>query len=218
MNGTKICKYCKTEIPKDAKICPNCKKKQKGKLGIVLAVVVVLLVIGAVAGGGSDDEKKAKIDNSGASTSKKSTSTDKAQKNATKDKKDGVVKVGGSFEDNGLKFSVNNAEMDYKVKDQYGIYKLDDGLVYLAVDFTFENTGDSDKYVSIYDFKCYADNKSCEQQFVTEDTGDFINTNLSAGRNVAFKTLYAVPADAKSIELEYESNVWTDEKVVVKIK
>lgn len=218
MNGTKICKYCKTEIPKDAKICPNCRKKQKGKLGIVLAVVVVLLVIGAVVGGGSNDEKKAKIDNSGASTSKKSTSTDKAKKNATKDKEDGVVKVGGSFEDNGLKFSVNSAEMDYKVKDQYGVYKLDDGLVYLAVDFTFENTGDSDKYVSIYDFKCYADNKSCEQQFVTEDTGDFINTNLSAGRNVAFKTLYAVPADAKSIELEYESNVWTDEKVVVKIK
>lgn len=23
---TKKCKYCKTEIPKDAKVCPNCRK------------------------------------------------------------------------------------------------------------------------------------------------------------------------------------------------
>ncbi len=54
MNETKICKYCKTEIPKDAKICPNCRKKQKGKLGIIIAVIVVLIIIGGAAGGGSD--------------------------------------------------------------------------------------------------------------------------------------------------------------------
>lgn len=217
MNETKICKYCKTEIPKDAKICPNCRKKQKGKLGIIIAVVVVLFLIGAVAGGGSDDKKESKIDNSGASAKTENTSSDSTE-DTTKDKNDDVVQVGGSFEDNGLKFTVSSAEVDYKVNDEYGLYKLDDGLVYLAVDFEFENTGDSDKYVSIYDFKCYADNTACEQQYVTSETGDFINTNLSAGRNVSFKTLYAVPADATSIELEYEANVWTDEKVVVKIK
>ena len=27
---TKLCKHCKTEIPYDAKVCPNCRKKQKG--------------------------------------------------------------------------------------------------------------------------------------------------------------------------------------------
>jgi len=217
MNETKICKYCKTEIPKDAKICPNCRKKQKGKLGIIIAVVVVLFLIGAVAGGASDDKKESKIDNSGASAKTENTSSNSTE-DTTKDKNDGVVQVGGSFEDNGLKFTVTSAEVDYKVNDEYGLYKLGDGLVYLAVDFEFENTGDSDKYVSIYDFKCYADNTACEQQYVTSETGDFINTNLSAGRNVSFKTLYAVPADATSIELEYEANVWTDEKVVVKIK
>ena len=25
---TKICKYCKTEIPYGAKVCPQCRKKQ----------------------------------------------------------------------------------------------------------------------------------------------------------------------------------------------
>ena len=28
---TKLCKHCKTEIPYDAKVCPNCRKKQKGE-------------------------------------------------------------------------------------------------------------------------------------------------------------------------------------------
>lgn len=27
---TKLCKYCQTEIPAKAKICPNCRKKQGG--------------------------------------------------------------------------------------------------------------------------------------------------------------------------------------------
>lgn len=27
---TKVCKYCKSEIPKKAKVCPNCRKKQGG--------------------------------------------------------------------------------------------------------------------------------------------------------------------------------------------
>jgi len=225
MSETKICKYCKTEIPKDAKICPNCRKKQKGPVGIIIAVVVVLLIIGVAAGGGNDKDsnESGKIDNSNAtsasdnsiSTSDATNSSDSTNKS---DSKDNVVKVGGSFEDKGLKFTVNDAVLDYQVEDQYGIYDLDDGKVYLMVDFTFENTGDNDKYVSIYDFKCYADNTTCEQQYITAETGDFINTNLSAGRNVSFKTLYSVPADASTVELEYEANVWTNEKIVVQIK
>jgi hypothetical protein len=222
MSETKICKYCKTEIPKDAKICPNCRKKQKGKIGIIIAVIVVLLLIIGIAGGGSDDKKESKIDNSNASSTSETSKTTATEDSNSDDRENNtnnsVVQVGGSFEDKGLKFTVNEAALDYQIEDKYGLYKLDDGLVYLLVDFTFENTGDSDKYVSIYDFKCYADNTTCEQQYVTDTTGDFINTNLSAGRNCSFKTLYAVPADASSIELEYEANIWTDEKVVVQIK
>ncbi len=68
-NMTKICKYCKTEIPKDAKICPNCRKKQKGPLGLIIAGVVAVLVIGSVAGGGSGSES------SSAKTEEKSRTT-----------------------------------------------------------------------------------------------------------------------------------------------
>lgn len=51
---TKQCKYCKTEIPADAKICPNCKKKQKGK-GWLIAIIAIVVIIGII-GSTSDTE------------------------------------------------------------------------------------------------------------------------------------------------------------------
>ncbi len=56
--GTKLCKYCKSEIPAGAKICPNCRKKQgkSGCLIAIIAVVVVFILVGIIAGSGSDDK------------------------------------------------------------------------------------------------------------------------------------------------------------------
>lgn len=56
----KLCKYCKSELPDGAKICPNCKKKQKGPMGVIIAVVVLFIIIGIAAGSGgnSNDEQE----------------------------------------------------------------------------------------------------------------------------------------------------------------
>ena len=223
MAGMKNCKSCGKEIAKSAKVCPNCGAKQGGIGKIIGIVVIVLIIFGIIgAAGGGDDEKKSAIDNSGAKTEKASKDDAKTEEGeeAAEETEEEYVKVGGSYDNNGLKFTVNDADLKFKIKnDKYGMYELDKGLHYIKVDFTFENTGDSgDKYVSIYDFDCYADNTACEQQYVTDVTGDFMNTNLSPGRNISFSTLYAVPDGAKDIELEYTSNIWTDEKVIVKLK
>lgn len=56
---TKVCKHCKSEIAADAKICPNCRKKQgKNKLLIILGVVVLLAVLAGVGGSGDKEEEK----------------------------------------------------------------------------------------------------------------------------------------------------------------
>lgn len=36
-NEVKKCKHCQSDIPKKAKICPNCRKKQGGKLKFIIA-------------------------------------------------------------------------------------------------------------------------------------------------------------------------------------
>ncbi len=55
---TKLCKHCKTEIPYDAKICPNCRKKVKGgKLKWIIIALVAIGLLGAAFGGSGDDKK-----------------------------------------------------------------------------------------------------------------------------------------------------------------
>lgn len=223
MSSVKKCKNCNKENEKSAKTCAGCGAKQKntGKTIAIVAAIVVVLTI-AVSSNGN---KKDKIDNSGAasaSTSSAPTAGDdpSSQSSSSSSSSEESVKVGGSYEGNGLKFTVNAADTAFVVPDDtYGMYKLDSGLHYVKVDFTFENTGSSgDKYVSIYDFKCYADDSACEQKFVNSVTGDFMNTQLSPGRNKSFSTLYAVPDGAKKIELEYTSNVWTNKKIRIDLQ
>lgn len=54
---TKLCKHCQTEIPKKAKVCPNCRKKQGGA-GKWIAIVAVVVLIFMLFGGGSGDTKQ----------------------------------------------------------------------------------------------------------------------------------------------------------------
>lgn len=53
-NETKICKHCQTEIPKKAKVCPQCRRKVKGgKLKWILIILFVLFALIMVLGGES---------------------------------------------------------------------------------------------------------------------------------------------------------------------
>ena len=55
-NGMKVCKYCQSEIPKKAKVCPQCRKKQGG--GIVKWIVIILAVFFIVSSVIGGDEKE----------------------------------------------------------------------------------------------------------------------------------------------------------------
>lgn len=68
-NETKKCKYCQSDIPKKAKICPNCRKKQGGKGKIIALVIVILIIIIAIAScfgsGGNSSETQRQSDANG---------------------------------------------------------------------------------------------------------------------------------------------------------
>lgn len=65
---TKKCKHCQSDIPKKAKVCPQCGKKQGGALKWIIIAIVALIIIGS-ASGGEDEPKKVENNNSGASIS-----------------------------------------------------------------------------------------------------------------------------------------------------
>lgn len=203
-NETKICKYCQTEIPKKAKVCPQCGKKQSRKgCGTILLVFGIVMALFAFISMMGDDD----TDN-----------TDSNNEQTTEiETDDGIVNAGESFEIDGLKITVNNCNLNYTdYDDEYGWYAPEEGMKYVSVSFTCENNDDTDKYVSIYDYDCYADGTLCEQSY--NFGSDFVNANLSSGRNVSFETFYVVPENAQEIELEYTENVWTDDKIIIKLQ
>ena len=56
MSETKKCKHCQSDIPKKAKVCPVCKKKQKRPfLGIILISLGIIGVICALGGSDNSD-------------------------------------------------------------------------------------------------------------------------------------------------------------------
>lgn len=91
-----------------------------------------------------------------------------------------------------------------------------DGHIYYKMDFEFENISDSDQYVSSWDFNCYADGYDMEQSYVLD--GLDLDATLSPGKKTKGSVVFEVPEDAESIVLEYETNFWTENKIVFVVK
>lgn len=114
---TKVCKHCQSEIPKKAKVCPQCRKKQGGKLKGVAVLLVGLIIIGIAVSGGDDDEAKQASESK---TEQTSTKAKKAKKEAKEEEPKeeisyspySVSQMMSDLDNNAL-----NAETTYK--DQY---------------------------------------------------------------------------------------------------
>ena len=186
--------------------------KTKRHLGsgfaIVVSIIVLLYAIGTY---GSDDNKDTAEPDVIEVTEQSSGDTEQI----AEQKEVSTTESKANFNVDGLEVKMVKCSKNFKNYDST-FNKPKDGCKYVRAVFTFTNNSDDSKYVSLYDFDCYADDDLCEQVFGVDDT-DFINTNLSPGRKVKFGVVYEVPKDAKEIELEYK-NVIGDTKAIYKIK
>ena len=86
---TKVCKHCQSEIPKKAKVCPNCRKKQGGKLKFVIIALVAIVIIASIMnGGGNDspsDSNPKKVNQSDSSDNEKNNEKEEEEKEDEKD-------------------------------------------------------------------------------------------------------------------------------------
>ena len=116
--------------------------------------------------------------------------------------------VGDVVELDKLNITYLSCEKDTSYND---VFAPETGKHYVTLKFEFENKGDSDQFVSIYDFDCYADGKNCEQTYYRDDQ---LSATLSSGRKAQGTVTFIVPDDASVIEAEFVSNLWTSSRVI----
>lgn len=205
---TKLCKQCQTEIPKKARICPNCKKKQ-GEIGKWVVIIVAVLLLFAMFGSGGDEDDDGSVNNTGNIENGKD-SQKETEKN-TEEKVDNVFVAGEFLETDHLKISYLSCE-EYKSDNQF--MQPRDGYMYYRLEFEFENVGEKDEYVSSFEFTGYADGYAVEQKYFD----DTLSATLSSGKRVKGAVYFEVPVDSTEVTVEYEMNFWTEEKVIFVIK
>ena len=206
---TKLCKHCQTEIPKKAKVCPNCRKKQGGIGKWIIVAVVAILLIGSMGGTDEDTGNDNSVNNSGTVENNGGSNTDVNKD--TEEKVDNIFSVGQYLETDDLKISYLSCE-EYKSDNQFMQPK--EGYVYYRLEFEFENIGENDQFVSAFDFTGYADGYAVEQTYFDDD----LSATLSAGKKAKGAVYFEVPVNAVEVSAEYEMNYWTEEKVVFVIK
>ncbi len=124
--------------------------------------------------------------------------------------KDTVVKVGDVLSANDLSITYVSCE-EYTGYNQYLGPKEGNKIIRLY--FNVENKGQTDRMISTYEFNCYADDVAMDLYY--ED--DCISATLSAGRKADGAVYFEVPVDAEVIEVEYETDFWSDGKATFEV-
>lgn len=208
---TKLCKYCQTEIPYDAKICPQCRHKLKGgKLKWIVIGIIAIMIIGSLAGGSSTDttEKIGEVSKEDTnSDSVNETTMDNAEQAEQEDVKT-VYHVGDILKDGDMQI-VYMSSGEHTTDNEF--LQPAEGNKYIYIQLAFENTSaDTDLAVSSFSFECYADGYNSEAYYGEDDT---LSSTLSPGRSASGYLYFEVPEDAENIEIEYETNFFTEKKV-----
>lgn len=218
-NGeTKTCKHCQSEIPKKAKVCPNCRKKQGGIGKWIVIAIVVLLIFGVAAGGGDDSATKT------GEVATKTEDTAKNNEDSVSDAKEEVQDESEEPVDNHFVVGDMIETPDFKISYlSAGEYTSDneflqpkDGYVYYRMEFEFENISSIDQTISsMLSWGCYADGYVMDQSYFEDDQ---LDATLSPGKKAKGALYYEVPQDAQEITLEYETNFWTENKIIFIVK
>lgn len=184
---TKKCKYCKSEIDKEAKICPICKQKQGNKIvnAIVKYLVIWLVIYALIMGGLFVISKSFNQD----------TKIDKNkiyEMNERIEFKDSAITV--------LSYTTREKESD--------IWSAGDGNEFYIITIKFENLSSSEKGFYSTDFKLIDTNGetySREDFMKHEEIGSItLQANGTATKDIRF----AIPKGMEKVTLKYDNGLF----------
>lgn len=186
------CKVCGAEISSNAKVCPQCgaKRKKHTALIIILVILGVLLFISAIASG--SDEKPTK---------------ETGNAIEPKEKTEELFGVGDTAVFGRIKVTAN------EIKTAYGddFFTPQNGNIYVGVNFTIENTSDTDVSISsLLLFDAYVDDSKCEYSFSAMSAFDASNNTLDGklapGKKMTGWYCVEIPENWTELELQVLQN------------
>jgi len=189
-------------------------KKKNGVVKWILIVVVAMAVIGAIGGGNNDSEKE-KDSTQETRREQENTKADNGNESKTEETTEEVVdnifRVGDVLETKKVKLSYLSCG---EYTDENMFVEAGEGKKLIYFEFEFENIGSSDTSVGFFDFDCYADGYEAKNSMCTADNAMTSITSLSPGRKMGGIVVFEVPQNAESIEVEYETSYWTQDKAI----
>ena len=188
-----FCQKCGVEYEGNA--CPNgcTSKKQKKPIykkwwfWLIIGIVVVSII--SSNGGNTDAPSETK-------SSEVSKNDNSPTQEETTVPVDPFYYVGDSFDVNGLKITYVNAER-HEESNQF--LQPEGGYMYIKLYLSAENTSNADRYLSSFEFTCYADGKKQENYYGGDNT--LAGGTLSSGRTDEGYIYFTVPVSAESIEV-----------------
>lgn len=216
-NETKLCKHCQAEIPKKAKVCPNCKRKQGGIVKWIVIAIVVLVIIGAATGGKDDNEPK-KVGDTKVSTESNNNSNDVESADtepvtAEEPDKETTFKKGEIAELNNVQVTLT----DYKESTGSEYNKPTDGKIFLLAEFEIANNTDKEMAISsMLSFEAYADDYKLDYSVgaMIDKEGSQLDGSIAAGKKMKGWIGWEVPQDYQNVEIYFTDNVWSSDKFV----
>lgn len=167
---TKKCKHCQSDIPKKAKVCSVCHKKQGGIGKWIAIVIVVFILIGALGGGKNETDTSTATNTNTSSNTNVETSTSSEPKEEEKTS----FSVGETAMQNDV--NVTLVSVTESTGAQY--VTPEDGKVFLVCEFEIANNSSSDISVSsMMSFEAYCDDYSILQDILG------LQVDEAAGKN-----------------------------------
>ncbi len=186
------------------------KKKKKKKLIIIGVIAIVIIAIIAIASSGDDDKPETKPIDNNTSTEQVVDEPDDSEEQTVPDK----IKAGTAITVKDLEISYISCNTNSKNYDSYT--GPESGNKVVRAEFSFKNNGSSD--IVLDGFECYADGQKCESFCWGEDYNSCTLESVSAGRSLKSVEYFEVPSSSKEIELEFESDFWSSEKIIFVIE
>lgn len=201
---TKKCKHCQTDIPKKAKVCPACRKKQKRPLlGTILIILGVIIFIAAISNG--NEENPQKVESTTQST--KQDTPQNSKDNET------VFKVGETVEYKEVQISLLSYEESQG--NEWG--SPANGNIFVYAEFEIINNSNNEISISsMISFENYCDGYKLDYSsnalmaISTEDNKHQLDGSIAPGKKMKGVLGLEVPNNWENIEIYYKDNVWLD--------